>query len=88
MAERRSKHAEPPRDERQEESRRILERVAVDSESLWASSLARSANRARDHFSGSDGEDAVEVWGKRIGRIGSLIALVALAVWLFGWLGR
>ena len=78
----------PPPDPRTEESRRILDRVAVDSESLGGSSLARSANRARDHFAGADGEDEIEVWGKRIGRGASLIALVFLVVWLIGWLGR
>ena len=77
-------------DARERESRRILDRVAQDSESLGTSSLARSANRARDHFAGADADpdDWAELWGRRIGRGASVVALVVLVVWLVGWLGR
>ena len=68
----------------QREARRILERVSTDTESFGTSSLARSALRARDHFAGADAdqEDAVEVWGRRIGRVAALAAVVVLLIWL------
>ena len=75
-----------PDDAGSREARRILERVEVESESLGASSLARAGR----HFSGADADpdDPSEVWGKRIGRAASAVALVVLLVWLVGWLGR
>lgn len=80
----------PPGDDNAREVRRILERVERDSETIGTSSLARTANRARDHFGGADADrnDRVEVWGRRIGRALSLAAFVGLAIWLFNYLGR
>lgn len=77
-------------DAREREARRILERVEVDSESFGTSSLARSAGRARDHFLGADAdpEDRAEVWGRRIGRLASLVVTIVLLFWLVGWLTR
>lgn len=74
----------PPETEEQREARRILDRVSTDSESLGTSSLARSALRARDHFAGADADpdDAIEVWGRRIGRIASAVLVVILLIWL------
>jgi hypothetical protein len=79
-----------------EEARAILERVARESETVGASSLARTADRVTRHFSGEDkaapGEaqdDPIEVLGKRIGRVLSLIAFVALAIYLYvTWFAR
>ncbi len=67
---------------RANESRRTLERVQRESETLGTSSIARTANRTRDHFLGDDQdpEDRVEVVGTRIGRILGLIAFIALAI--------
>ncbi len=77
---RRPPHGPPGPDERERESRRILERVARDSESIGQSSFARVANRLRDHFAGhSEKDDAAEIWGKRIGRGLGAIAFVFLA---------
>ncbi|WP_309082643.1 hypothetical protein [Chelativorans sp.] len=69
--------------ERQEESRRILERVERDSQSF----LLRSASRARGHFTASEaqGEDWTELWGRRIGRMLGLAFAVALIVWLIAY---
>ena len=68
----------------QREARRILDRVNTDTESFGTSSLARSALRARDHFAGADADpdDPIEVWGRRIGRIAALGAVVVLLWWL------
>lgn len=74
------KPGERAADERARESRRILERVARDSETIGRSSFARVANRLRDHFSGdAEKDDAAEIWGKRIGRTLGAIAFAFLA---------
>lgn len=66
--------------ERKEESRRILERVNRDSDSLFL----RSASRARDHFAAreAEGEDWTELWGRRIGRTLGLVAAFLLVLWI------
>lgn len=71
-------------EERVKQSQRILEGVARDSETVGASSLARTANRARAHLSGKDApsDDPVEIWGRRIGRGLGLVAVVALVLHL------
>lgn len=68
----------------QREARRILDRVNTDTEQLGASSLARSALHARDHFAGADADqdDPIEVWGRRIGRGAGLVAVLVLLFWL------
>lgn len=75
---------EPPKDARQEEAEKILERVARDSESIGGSSTARVANRARDHFMAKDApeDDRSELWGRRIGRALSMLFLFALMYYL------
>ena len=41
--------------------------------------------RPRDYFAAADaaGDDSIEVWGRRIGRVLSAIAFLALAVYLY-----
>ena len=75
---------------REEEARRTLERVAVESEELGRSSLARTVDRARAHMAADDADpdDKVELWGRRTGRALSAIAFIVLAVWLVGYLRR
>lgn len=75
--------------DREREAREALERVQRDTDSVGSSSLARMTRRAQDHFSGrdaigaDDGEtDPVELWGRRIGRVLSLIGVIVLAIWL------
>lgn len=66
-----------------EESRRILDRIARESDP--SGSLAvRTARRVGRHMRAEDADptDPVEVWGTRIGRIIGIILLVALAGWL------
>ena len=72
------------------EAREALERVQRDTETLGSSALARMGRRAGDHLSARDavgasegGEtDPIELWGRRIGRVLSLIGVVVLGVWL------
>ena len=72
------------------EAREALERVQRDTETLGSSALARMGRRAGDHFGAKDamgsnadgGTDPIELWGRRIGRILSLIGVVILGLWL------
>lgn len=77
-------------DAREREARKALERVERDSEVVGHSSFARAAGKARDHLAGADADqtDPVEVWGRRVGRGLSVIAFIALAIWLIGYLTR
>lgn len=71
-------------DTKKDEAGRILRRVASESETLGSSSMARSANKLKDHLSGADNpdDDKIEILGKRIGRGLSALAFVALAIYL------
>ena len=72
------------------EARKALERVARDAEIVGQSSFARAAGKARAHLSGADADpsDPAEVWGRRVGRALSVVAFIALAIWLIGYLAR
>jgi predicted ATPase len=73
------------RDEAQRrEALKALDRLH-DGDTFASSALARTARRAGDHFAAKDaaGEDAIELWGRRIGRGLSLVGLIALAVYLY-----
>lgn len=72
-------------EERKKEARRILNRVDRESEQFGTSSMARTANKVRDHFLGEESpkDDRIEVLGKRIARALSVAAFIALAVWLY-----
>lgn len=78
---------------RAQEARETLDRLARESETLGSSAAARAAgwrNRLSDHFSGRDAvddaqggvADPIELWGRRIGRILSLVGVVVLGLWL------
>lgn len=75
-------------DNREDEARRVMERVRNESETVGTSSLARIAMRAQNHMSGADADpdDPIEIWGRRIGRALSLVVFVALAIWLLSYL--
>jgi hypothetical protein len=73
------------RDEAQRrEALRTLETLS-ERDTFATSTLARTAQRAADHFGARDaaGEDRIELWGRRIGRGLSLAGLIALAVYLY-----
>jgi hypothetical protein len=76
------KRAGAPDDERKAESRRILEAVARESETIGTSSFARNANRLARHFGGTENpdDDRIEIWGKRIARVLALVAFVVLFI--------
>jgi len=61
-----------------------LERLRHQDETLTGS-LTAGARRAVGHFAGRDDEtaDAIEVWGKRIGRALSLAGVLVLAAYLY-----
>lgn len=67
------------------EARRILDQVERESETLGTSSMARTANKVRDHFMGEDApaDDRIEVLGRRIARVLALIAVIALSISLY-----
>lgn len=69
---------------RRREALRDIERIGETSEVLGTSALRRAANSAVDHFGARDADkdDWAEIWGKRIGRIVSLFAFIALAIYL------
>lgn len=71
------------------ESRRILDRVARETEG-GGTMFGRAVNRVRDHASARDADqdDWVELWGTRIGRALGLGVVLGLLVWLAVFLAR
>ncbi|MBZ9855253.1 hypothetical protein LB566_15710 [Mesorhizobium sp. CA13] len=72
------------------ESRRILERVARETDPAATSLAARTAKAVRDHVAAADADraDPIEVWGTRIGRIIGLLLALGLMIWLVLFLTR
>ena len=71
---------------RTREAQEALERVKRESGTVGGSALARAA----EHFSARDApkDDKIELWGRRIGRVLSLIFALYLVTWLVDWFGR
>jgi len=65
-------------------SKRILERVAQESETIGTSSVKRVAERVKGHLSAEDTDENewAELWGKRIGRTLGLVFVVVLIIYL------
>jgi hypothetical protein len=77
--------ATPHEDEGEREARRILERVARETDPNRAASLVHGAAKgARHRFAAADVDqtDKIEYWGTRIGRALGLVLTVLLMVWL------
>jgi len=76
------------RDEAERQARDRLERVQSEGDVLGGSA-ARTAERARRHFGGADAPpgDAIELWGRRIGRTLALAFVILLIVWLVRTIG-
>lgn len=76
-----------PEQDRETESRRILDRVMREADSSGPSMLSRTAKRARDHISATDADqsDRIEYWGTRIGRVLGLVVCAVLLVWLLSF---
>jgi len=77
------------RDEaRRREALATLEELRGD-DTFASSGLGRAAQRAAEHFSGKDAVepdgsfDPAELWGRRIGRALSFIAVIGLAIYLY-----
>lgn len=66
------------------ESKRILERVAQESETVGTSSTKRVAERVKGHLGANDVDqnEWAELWGTRIGRTLGAIFVVFLIVYL------
>lgn len=71
------------KDKAQQAARADLRRL--DRETDLFGSLAGAAREARRHFSGddADNDDRIEIWGRRIGRLLSAVACIALAAYLY-----
>lgn len=75
--------------ERRRQADEALAGAVRDGEVIGSSTLARAVNvgveRTRAHFGGADADpaDAVEIWGRRIGRGLALVAVAALVVHLY-----
>jgi hypothetical protein len=87
MTEHQSTHA---RDEaRRREAVETLEKLKRDRAPLAGSSLADAARRAARHFAAADAigpdgaRDPIELWGRRVGRALSLVAVIALSIYLY-----
>ena len=74
-------------EDRQAESRRIIGRVALESE---ASMARRAMDRVAGHMSGRDADagDRVELWGTRIGRWLGVALLIYVLWWLFDFMAK
>lgn len=72
-----------------DESRRILDRVSRESD-IAGGFVAQQTDRLRDHLSATDADqnDAIEVWGTRIGRAIALAAMAGCVVWLAWYLSQ
>lgn len=77
-----------PKNEGEAESRRILDRVNIESDIHGGAMFERSRERARKHFSAADrkDEDWFERTGTRIGRYLSVVLLVVIVLWLISTL--
>ena len=76
-----SKH---PKEKRQEEALKAIDRVQAESETVVGSTFVRMADRAKDHLGAADKDenDQIEVWGTRIGRIAGAVFAVGLVIYL------
>lgn len=72
-------------DEVSRKAKRELEKLSEDGGLLNAPRLKKKSKTVRGHFSADDvdADDPVELWGTRIARGLSLIAFIALAIWLY-----
>jgi len=66
------------------ESRRILERLARETDPGGTSFVARTTKGVRDHVAAADADraDPIEVWGTRVGRTLGLLLALGLMIWL------
>ncbi|MEP3828458.1 MAG: hypothetical protein ABJM47_10215 [Lentilitoribacter sp.] len=72
-------------DEVSRRAKRDLEKLSEEGGLLNAPRLKKKSKTVAGHFSADDvdADDPVELWGTRIARGLSLIAFIALAIWLY-----
>jgi hypothetical protein len=74
---------------RRRAARDTLERLRHADDTVASSAFVRAARRAAGHFAAADAAspdgavDPVELWGRRIGRALSLLAVIGLCVYLY-----
>lgn len=71
-------------DEDEAESRRILQRIAQETDPAGTSTARRMARNVRDRLGAADADrsDPSEYWGTRIGRTLGFLITIGLVVWL------
>ena len=76
--------------DREAESRRILGRLAGESERTGLSFVRKTIRKAGDHVSATDAEpgDPIELWGTRIGRMLGILIMIGLMFWLALLIGK
>jgi hypothetical protein len=84
-----------PREREEKQRREALASLKqlTERDTFATSALARTAQRATDHFAAKDAMadarapdgsvDRIELWGRRIGRGLSLLGLIVLAIFLY-----
>ncbi|MET2832328.1 hypothetical protein [Mesorhizobium shangrilense] len=72
------------RQDNDDESRRILERIARETDPSGTSFMARAVKGAHDHVTATDADrsDPIEYWGTRVGRALGLLLAIGLMIWL------
>jgi hypothetical protein len=86
--------AEHPASHDRDEARRrealdALDKLKRERAPLVGSGLADAARRAARHFAAADAvgpdgaHDPIELWGRRIGRGLSLLAVIAISIYLY-----
>ena len=72
-------------DEVSRKAKRELDKLSEEGGLLNAPRLKKKSKTVRGHFSADDvdADDPVELWGTRIARGLSLIAFIALSIWLY-----
>ena len=78
----------PDQEDQSRKAMQDLEKLKEEGDLLHAPKLKAKSKTVTGHFMARDVDpsDRIEVWGTRIGRILSLIALIALVIWLADFL--
>ncbi|MEM9107194.1 MAG: hypothetical protein AAGC96_16200 [Pseudomonadota bacterium] len=77
-------------DEKSRQAKRDLDRVDTEGDLVNTPRLKGKSKSVKGHFMANDVDqsDRIEVWGSRIGRILSVIAVFFLIIWLVDFLQR
>ena len=77
-------------DDKSKQAQRDLDRVNTEGDLVNTPRLKGKSKSVKGHFMAEDvdQDDRIEVWGSRIGRILSLVAVFLLLIWLVDFLQR